>query len=182
MNKTSNFTFVSIILLPALLLFFQNCSELIGQDSQMTSKSSINSIKLPPLLLTSSQTLGFSTQASCNKLTQNTLLYSKNSHLCFEATNDCELSLLKEKGFEAGEDSCSEAILDTNFNPDTLTAKTASDLGYELSEELICSQQYLQMINLESGICVEARDGCQISYLESLKYNFDELNLCAQIN
>lgn len=167
------------MLLPVMLLFFQNCSDLVSSENISSFNDPTSGVSLTPVMVNSSESFGFTSKNDCKSLDEAIPLYNQESHLCFVAKNECEYEILLERNFEQDMDNkCAQAIDDSSFNPAVLTKKSALDLGFENSRDLICTQQYLEMINLKKGICVSAADGCQINYLNSMGFNEDNMNLC----
>jgi hypothetical protein len=177
--------FTVFILLPCLILGYQNCSELSSKDMMTNPNGSVDSSsrapKEAPVFLNDLSLLGYTQPSDCSADTIDPMtLYSADKNICTEAKDSCEAYyLIKQNYLEDQGGNCDKVAHpdDEDFRASLKTAE-ASTSGFKAKPGQMCTMQFAEMINFNSRLCAKASNGCQISYFASQGYVQDKFNIC----
>jgi hypothetical protein len=166
LNAFKSLTVFVIVLVPALLIGYQNCS----QSNRSVTSNDLPDEVYPPIAFNSIAKLGYSNSGSCTpEAIEPIELYSSIYHLCATARNSCEVSFLMKGGFQADEsDSCLSAIpVDSDLLNGAFEDVSVRDLGYQEPSDTICTMQYELLVNVRTRQCAHGSNGCEIKFLKS---------------
>jgi len=169
--------FSLFILLPCLLLGYQNCSN-IESNNSLTATSFAGH----PVFLNDLSLLDYQEPQGCsNTPFSEPSSYNSISHLCAQAKNNCESTFLEQQGFlVANSQNCNEVTDPTG--PDFLSSlkvMTVSELGFTPQTDQVCSFQFASMIHFGLRACTSASNGCEIGFLAGKGFLNDQTNLCS---
>ena len=169
--------FSLFILLPCLLLGYQNCSN-FEKDNNSTATSFIGH----PVFLNDLNLIGYRQPTGCsNAPVSEPSSYNSVSHLCAQARTACESAFLREKNFLITEAQNCNEITDPTETDFLSSLKTVniSDLGFRPQNDQVCSFQFAAMIHFGLRNCVTASNGCEIGFLADKGFLSDQTNLCS---
>jgi len=177
--------FTVFILLPCLILGYQNCAELSSQNSLDQESGSSPSLKQantePPVFLNDLSLLGYTQPSDCSADPIPTIkVYSSEKNICTEASNSCEAFYLINDGFREDQSQACEDVdhpEDEDFQA-ALKTSSAADAGYKSKAGQICSMQFAEMVSFKTRECARATNGCEISFFKAQGFVEDRFELC----
>lgn len=176
--------FAVFILLPCLILGYQNCSELSSQDAELAAgglSSENNGPVAAPVFLNDLSLLGYSKPSDCSADSISPIkLFNSETNICTEANDSCEAYyLIKNDYLEDQNGSCNDVSHpdDTSFQ-ESLKTSNAASAGFKTKPGQICTMQFAEMINFKKRLCAAAANGCEISYFKSQGYVVDQFGIC----
>jgi len=177
--------FTVFILLPCLILGYQNCSDLSSKDLEVNPDGSLvsNSLapKEKPVFINDLSLLDYSQPSDCSADQIDTLkLYSSKTNICTEASDSCEAFYLIKNGYlEDQSKNCDDVAhpSDDDFQRSLKTTDAAS-MHFKSKPDQICTMQFSKMISFKSRECASAADGCQISFYTSNGFVKDSFSVC----
>ncbi|MGH1467508.1 MAG: hypothetical protein ACRBBP_01325 [Bdellovibrionales bacterium] len=178
MKAFKSFSIMLVVIIPVIIISYQNCSEIHSQDN-LNQQGNFQAFS--PIALDSIALLNYS-QGSCTpEIVEPTPLINEISHLCIFAINSCQLTFLTSQGFSPDENSlCATA---TPINSDSLdgsfTDALATDFGYKPDPNMMCTMQYQRLVNVKIRKCVNGANGCEISFLKTTHgFSADTIGFC----
>jgi len=185
MKAFNRLLFSVFILLPCLILGYQNCSELTPNDlasnTQDGDTSAAKTSSELPVFLNDLSLLGYSQPSSCSPDSISALkLYSEDTNICTEANDSCEAYYLIQNGYtEDQTGACNNVVHpeDESFL-ESMKSSTASSEGFSAKTGQMCTMQFAQMISFKTRTCASAGNGCEISFLSAQGYVQDKFGIC----
>ena len=185
MKAFNRLLFSVFILLPCLILGYQNCSELTPNDlasnSQNGKVSSANTSSESPVFLNDLSLLGYSKPSSCSADSISPLkLFSELTNICTEANDSCEAYYLIQEGYTEDQTGACSSVAHPEDNEflESIENTTASSVGFSAKAGQMCTMQFAQMISFKDRTCASAGNGCEISFLSTQGYVQDKFGIC----
>jgi len=177
--------FTVFILLPCLILGYQNCAELSSQDQIINSDGSLGSSssspQQDPVFLNDLSLLGYTKPSDCSADPINAMtLYNPEKNICTEANDSCEAYYLIKDGYAEDQNGHCDSVAhpdEKDFRSSLKTANAATS-GFKTKPGQICTMQFAEMINFKTRQCAKAANGCEISYFASQGFVTDNFNIC----
>ncbi len=177
MKAFKSVSIMMAIIIPVILIGYQNCSNLHSDD---LTNQQINSPTFNPISLNSMAHLNYNQGSCVPELIEPHLFFNEASHLCITAVNSCQLSFLNANGFSIDDYSCTNAVpIDSSSLNGSFTDATPADFGYVADPNSMCTMQYQRLVNVKTRKCVNGANGCEISFLKTTHgFTPDSIGFC----
>lgn len=179
--------FSVFILLPCLMLGYQNCSNFEANEGRSNSLNNSQtgastSFEDKPVFMNDLSLLNYRASSSCSPDPIDSLtVYNPVSHICAQANNSCEAFFLIEEGFSENQNQVCDDTVDPNEESfrSSLKVVRASATGFKTNPGQICSLQFAAMIHFGLKQCSSGSNGCEISFLKNKGFVEDSSSLCS---
>lgn len=155
-----------LVLSPVLILGYQNCSELSQTD--LAHKNG-QAYQFAPGTFNSISALGYA-QGNCAAAAIAPVeVFSSKAHICALATDSCELFFLESNSFQEDLSEICETAVDINSQAfvQSLSLAIPEDFGFTIVPDAICTYNHQRLLSIKHRKCVDAANGCEISFLKN---------------
>ena len=180
--------FSVFILLPCLMLGYQNCSNFESNDGSKSNNPNDSQTKASslfegkPVFMNDLSLLNYRASSDCSPDSIDALtVYNPEAHICAQANNSCEAFFLLNEGFSENQNQICDDTVDPNDESfkSSLKLVRASATGFKTSPGQICSLQFAAMIHFGLRQCSSGSNGCEIGFLKNKGFVEDSTSLCS---